>query len=73
MHIGPPIKPPQSLMHGRTEYRLYYLNDAGHFARAFEFRADTDEAACKIAEAWRDGRACELWCRERKVRGWDAS
>jgi len=64
------MKPPPSLSSGRTEFRLYFINAGGHFSGSFEFRADTDDAAIKIAEAWRDGRGAELWSRNRKIKTW---
>lgn len=55
-----------------TQYRLYFL-DGGHITKSHEFIADNDEAAIKVAESWREGRAVELWCRNRKVKSWEGS
>ncbi len=50
------------------QYRLYVLDGAGHVASApYEFEAPNDAVAMKVAEAWREGREIELWCRDRKV------
>ena len=53
------------------QYRLFFLDGAGHIQRAHEFIADDDEAAIQIAEVWREGRRMELWQRDRKVKRWD--
>jgi hypothetical protein len=53
------------------QYRLFFLNGAGHIDRVHEFEADDDEAAIKISEGWREGRRMELWRRDRKVKRWD--
>lgn len=50
-------------------YRLYFFDGAGHFWSApYEFQAPDDRSAMKVAEAWREGRALELWCGNRRVR-----
>ena len=50
------------------QYKLYVLNGAGHFAGPpHPFDAATDEAAMKVAEAWRGGRNVELWCGTRRI------
>jgi len=73
LHIGPPIVPPwSSQAENGVQYRLYFLDELGHFTRAHEFFAENDEAAIKLSEAWREGRAVELWCHKRKVRSWAA-
>ena len=74
MHIGPPVTPPSWSSGSSTgaQYRLYFLGDDGHITKSHEFLADNDEAAIKIAEGWREGRAVELWCRRRKVKSWKA-
>ena len=68
MHPGPPIKPPRIDESGE-QYRVYFFNVA-HITQSHEFFADSDEAAIRIAEAWREGREMELWCRDRKVKAW---
>jgi len=51
------------------QYRVYFLDGDGRVASApYEFEADSDETAVKVAEAWREGRRIELWCRARKIR-----
>lgn len=51
-------------------HRAFFFDRAGHIERAHEFHADDDEAAVRVAEAWREGRTMELWQRERRVRRW---
>ncbi len=68
MHIEPPFFLP-SEAEGGTQYRLYFLSDDGHISRVHEFFADSDAAAIKIAEGWRE-RAMELWSGDRKVKTW---
>ena len=53
-------------------YRVFFFDGAGHIERAHEFHADDDQAAIGIAEAWREGRAMELWQRNRRVKRWDS-
>ena len=53
-------------------YRLYFMHRfSGHIDHFREFEAEDDEAACAIAEGWREDRPMELWNRERKLRHWD--
>ena len=52
------------------QYRLYFLDGLGHITKSHEFFADDDAAAIKIAESWREGRAMELWSRDRQIRAW---
>lgn len=50
------------------QYRLFFL-DGGHIAAApYQFEAESDAAAIRLAEAWREGRDIELWCGNRQVR-----
>lgn len=73
MHIDPPFIPPSSSeASGGQQYRLYFLDGAGHITKSHEFFAEDDAAAIKIAEGWREGRTIELWCRTRKVQRWEA-
>jgi hypothetical protein len=54
------------------EYRLYFLDSVDRLiSRSFEFEAASDEAAIRLAEAWREGRPVELWCGTQKLRTWD--
>jgi hypothetical protein len=52
-------------------YRAFFFDRAGHIERAHEFKAEDDEAATRIAEAWREGRTMELWQQERRLKRWD--
>lgn len=54
------------------QYRLYFLNSAGHVEKVHEFEAADDGAAIGISEGWREGRKMELWQRDRQVKCWDA-
>ena len=48
--------------------RLYFLDGTGRVAAPpYEFEADGDETAVKVAEGWREGRRIELWCGSRKI------
>jgi len=53
-------------------YRVFFFDGAGHIERAHEYRADDDQAAIAIAEAWREGRPMELWQRGRRVKRWES-
>ena len=57
-------------MSGGYQYRLYFLDGAGHISKSHEFFAANEDAAIRIAEGWREGRAMELWSRDRKVKSW---
>lgn len=48
-------------------YRLYFLDGHSHIRHAVELECEGDEAAIEIALAQSDGRAMELWNRERLV------
>jgi len=50
------------------DYKLYYLDNAGHIVQAVALNADDDEAAVAEAESRRDQRRMELWSRARLVR-----
>jgi len=50
------------------DYKLYYLDNAGHIVQAVALYADDDEAAVAVAESRRDQRRMELWSRARLVR-----
>lgn len=53
-------------------YRLYFMHRfSGHIDHFREFEAENDDAACAVAEKWREGGPMELWNRERKLRHWD--
>ncbi|HEX6741359.1 MAG TPA: hypothetical protein VF079_06140 [Sphingomicrobium sp.] len=54
------------------EYRLYFMDSVDHrISRSFEFEADSDAAAIRLAVAWREGRPVELWRGAQKLRSWD--
>jgi hypothetical protein len=66
-------RPRRLRRYGMLDYRLYFLDSATrHIIRSFEFEASDDEQAARIAEAWREGRALELWNGARKLRTWEA-
>lgn len=69
MIFKPPPRPPRS--RGGTEYRLYFLDGAGHIQTSHEFEAASDDEAIRIAQAWWEGRRIELWQRARLVLDWD--
>jgi hypothetical protein len=53
-------------------YRLYFLDRfSGHIDHFREFEAEDDAAALVVAEGWLEGRAMELWNRQRKLKRWD--
>jgi len=53
-------------------YRLYFMDRfSGHIDHFREFEAENDDAAVQIADAWKSGRAMELWNRHRKLKRWD--
>jgi hypothetical protein len=52
------------------QYRLYFLGGDGHITFSHEFEAEDDARAMKIAEAWLEGRAAELWVGARKIKSW---
>jgi len=53
------------------QYRLYFLESVDSLiSYSHEFEADGDGDAVKTCEAWREGRAAELWCGSRKVKAW---
>jgi len=56
------------------QYRLYFLEGIGSLiSYSHEFEAEDDDRAIRISEAWREGRAAELWCGSRKVKSWERS
>jgi len=53
------------------QYRLYYLDSVDRMiSRSFEFEADSDEAAVRLAESFREGRPVELWRGTSKLKTW---
>ena len=53
------------------QYRLYFLGGDGHITHSHEFEAVDDARATKVAEAWLEGRAAELWIGTRKIKSWE--
>jgi hypothetical protein len=50
------------------QYRIFVLNAEGRIGSTpYEFEADGDDAAVKIAEARSRGGPVELWCGNRKI------
>jgi hypothetical protein len=49
------------------DYRLYFLDSRGHIGGVVELACADDDEASQQAEAHSDGRAMELWNRDRKV------
>ena len=41
-------------------------------SHSHEFEAADDGRAVRISEAWREGRAAELWSGARKLKSWDS-
>jgi len=50
------------------DYRLYFLNDRGHFTDAIEFECEDDAQAISVAEGRVERVAKELWQRARLVK-----
>jgi len=50
------------------DYRLYFLDDAGHIQGVVEFDGSDDADALAQAEGYADVRAMELWRRDRWIR-----
>ena len=60
---GPPL----------LQYRLYFMHGVDtRISHSHEFEAPDDDRAIRIAEAWREGRAAELWSGARKLKSWDS-
>ena len=50
------------------DYRLYFLDDAGHIQGVVELDCADDAEAVQVAQTYADGRAMELWRRARWIR-----
>ena len=50
------------------DYRLYFLNDAGHVKFRVELDCEDDDHAIQTARRAADGRAMELWNQDRQVK-----
>ncbi|HEY0437542.1 MAG TPA: hypothetical protein VGC92_12950 [Phenylobacterium sp.] len=55
-----------------ADYRLYYLDRRGHIGGVRELICADDADAVEQALAHADGRAMELWNRDRQVRSFPA-
>jgi hypothetical protein len=54
-------------------YRLYFFDRfSGHIDHFREFEAESDDAAVALADGWSDGRAMELWNRDRRLKRWQS-
>jgi hypothetical protein len=51
-----------------VDFRLYFLGRGGRIVEARNLDCEDDEAAILAVEGQRDGRAMELWRRDRRVR-----
>ncbi|MGH6910948.1 MAG: hypothetical protein ACREEG_12235, partial [Phenylobacterium sp.] len=49
------------------DYRLYFLDEAGHIQGVVEFDCASDADAIAHARSYADGRATELWRRDRWI------
>lgn len=54
------------------DYRLNFLNGAGHVIGAVDAELPSDGQAHQFAEQRRNGRPAELWAGARRVRVYDA-
>ena len=50
-----------------AEYRLYCVNEHGHFSKAHDIIADNDRDALAKAHELKVAAKCELWSRDRLV------
>ena len=55
------------------DYRLYFLDDAGHIQGVVEFDCANDAEADRAAETYADGRTMELRRRDRWIRRFPAT
>jgi len=49
------------------EYRVYILDESGHFLRAVELVCPNDDAAKEQAKQFVDGHDVELWQQDRQI------
>ncbi|MET0273314.1 MAG: hypothetical protein ABW360_10010 [Phenylobacterium sp.] len=54
------------------DYRLYFLGPQGRIAHVLELECRDDDHAVELAAGHADGRAMELWRRDRMVKAFDA-
>jgi len=50
-----------------TDYRLYFLDAKGHIQNVEELTCSGDDDAVRAASSRADGRAMELWQRDRRL------
>ena len=50
------------------DFRLYYLDKRDRIVEARDLECMDDDDAIRAVEAQRDGRAMELWRRDRRIR-----
>ena len=55
-----------------SDYRLYFLNEDGHFAHVVALDCRDDQHAIETVEEHRDGREMELWLNARMVKRFKA-
>lgn len=60
MQFDPSFRPPHGPSKAEQQYRLFFLDELGHFEKAHEFEAEDQYAAIRIWESWREGRSMEL-------------
>jgi hypothetical protein len=53
-----------------VNYRLYFMNRAGHVVHAVDLEADADDQAIQSARGHDDGRLMELWRGDDRVLTW---
>lgn len=70
MQFDPKFRAPKAPSRRGLQYRLFFLDGLGHFEKSHEFEAEDDNAAIRISQGWREGRAMELWQSHRRVRQW---
>ena len=59
---------------GMLYYRLYFMSArTGHILRFAEYEAPDDAAATALAGEQEGEHALELWCRDRRVAGFEPS
>ena len=51
-----------------VDYRIYFLDSEDHIVKREEFVSPSDEEALEHAKQYVDGKALELWSRDRFVR-----
>lgn len=70
-HLGPTDHEPSrqpDVHQALFDYRLFFLGADGHFRHAMILTCASDRAAIRLAASYHDGRAMELWLRDRLVK-----